>query len=583
MDTANIVNNKKRLVQLGAEGRYEEALKLAEQMLVLLPKDIELRYALAQLQAQQGMIEPAIRSYMEVVSRPSPILLQALDHLVSLCLGNGYEKLALEPARHLASTHASSARAQYNLARCLLRLDHLLEARTCLEKTLSLDSSFLPAWHLLADVVLNLGEVRQAIEYFKKSSVLRGVPDSAEHWCLNYLSDVDEESVFESHKRFAKTLAPVSAPLSGPELPDSSEGLRIGLVSKDFCSHSVAWFLKAMLRNRLDSWDVTCYSIGSKVDEVTKELKSLSDGWVEAVSLDDEQLAKKIRDDRLHVLVDLVGYAGESRLSIFARRVAPVQVTYLGYPNTTGLEQMDYRLTDEWSDPEGMTDAFYTEKLIRLPGGFLCFEPHSDSPPVVSRREIASQGIVFGSFNVHHKISDAAFGCWIKVLNAIPNSSIVLKSRPLAEPAFCERMYRIFEQAGVGRSRVKLLGHTPGKLEHLSLYNEIDINLDTFPYNGTTTTCEALWQGVPTLTLAGNSHRSRVGCSILAQVGLQDWVAETPEDFVSIAKLKSKDPDGLATLRAEMRDRMQRSSLLDGVRFVTELDSAFRNMIEPLS
>lgn len=584
MDSKELLQQKQRLMQLGASGQIEAALELAEQLSARAPEDMELGYALAQLQEQKGMVEPALQSYMRVVSRPSPVIRQALGRLVDLCLAHGYEKLALEPARHLARANDQSARAQFQMALCLLAIDHLMEAKEYLLRAVSLDGNSAPALFRLADVCLNLGEVREAIAYFKRFSDANGTPEAAEHWCLNYLSGVSEQEIFEAHRRFAQTIESSAEPATIKASPPAGRSLRIGLISKDFCSHSVAWFIKPMMRNReACDWHLTCYSTGQKKDGVTAELKTLCDSWRDVASVSNASLSEQIRSDRIDVLIDLVGYAGDARLSVFAHRVSPVQVTYLGYPNTTGLAQMDYRFTDDWSDPEGMTDAYYTEDLVRLPGGFLCFEPHAEAPVVAPRKHVSSGSVVFGSFNVHHKISSEIFDCWAEVLKAVPGSHMLFKSRPLAEPRFCDAFLERFEARGIDRSRLRLLGHTAGKAEHLALYNEVDINLDTYPYNGTTTTCEALWQGVPTLTLAGEGHRARVGCSILNQVGLQDWVASSVEEYIALAVDKTRDLNALTMLREGLRNRMRQSSLLDGKRMVTEMDQAFRNMVQAAS
>lgn len=581
MNANQLIQAKRRLMELGASGQTGAALDLAEKLCAQCPDDVELCYALAQLQAQKGMVEPAIQSYMRVVSRPSPVIRDALRRLVDLCLAHGYEKIALEPARHLARENSHSALAQYQLALCLSALDQLMEAKVCLLKVLALDEGFIPAIAKLADVCLNLGEVREAIDYFAQFAVKNGSPEAARHWCLNYLSGVSEQDIFAAHKQFAGIIERATTPATLPATSPEGRTLKVGLMSKDFCSHSVAWFIKPLLRSKgVCDWHLTAYSTGHKKDAVTAELQSLCDVWREASTMADEVLCTQIKSDEIDVLIDLVGYAGDARLSVFARRASPVQVTYLGYPNTTGLGQMDYRLTDEWSDPSGQTEAFYTEQLRRISGGFLCFEPHQDAPPVVVRQPGGPGDVVFGSFNVHHKISDEIFDCWVRVLKAIPASRMLLKSRPLADPAFCKHFLERFATNGIEPARIRLLGHTPGRQEHLALYNEVDINLDTYPYNGTTTTCEALWQGVPTLTLAGEGHRARVGCSIMNQIGLGDWVVHNADDYVARAIEKVDDLASLAALRSGMRERLSQSPLLDGERIVNELDQAFREWVQ---
>jgi protein O-GlcNAc transferase len=297
---------------------------------------------------------------------------------------------------------------------------------------------------------------------------------------------------------------------------------------------------------------------------MTEELLAASDVWRESRALSDQQLCNQIIADKVDILVDLSGYASRNRMAVFARRAAPIQVTYLGYPNTTGLSRMDYRLTDDQCDPEGTTEQFHTEELLRLPGGFLCYYPNVCAPIVAPFPASHNGGqVCFGSFNTFQKIGPELLAAWAKILKQVENSKLLIKAGPLHDAEFCAWVCQHFEQVGVDPLRVELIGWTKDKAEHLNLYSKIDIHLDTFPYNGTTTTCEALWQGVPTLTLCGDVHRARVGYSILSQLGMEDYVAHNIEGYIAKAVEKANDIENLSTLRSQLRERMQKSDLMD--------------------
>ena len=263
---------------------------------------------------------------------------------------------------------------------------------------------------------------------------------------------------------------------------------------------------------------------------------------------------------------------------LFARKPAPIQVTYLGYVNTTGLSTMDYRVTDSFADPPGKTDHLHTEELVRLPQGFLCYKPPGQTPDVGNLPAQDSGCITFGSFNHCAKINPGMVRLWSKILNTLPNAQIILKSKPLSDIATQNLLREMFIQNGVSPGRTLFMGHAQSSFEHLELYKRIDIGLDTFPYNGATTTCEAIWMGVPVITLAGETHVSRVGASILSHVGLPELIVESLEDYLKKAAQLAGDPDRLKTLRSNLRSMMARSRLMDTNGFTRSLESAYRQM-----
>jgi predicted O-linked N-acetylglucosamine transferase (SPINDLY family) len=282
--------------------------------------------------------------------------------------------------------------------------------------------------------------------------------------------------------------------------------------------------------------------------------------------------------DQIDILVDLAGHSSGNRLSLFARRVAPVQVNWIGYPNTTGLNEMDYRITDPKADPPGMTEKLHSEELVRLPDSFLCYRPGSDFPPENPLPMFVNRFVTFGSFSNFIKVTPDLLDMWARILGAVPNSRLFFRARGMTDARFQQDILPIFERHGVNSERITILGHARSVIDNLRDYHNLDIALDTFPYHGTTTTCESLYMGVPVITLAGRSHVSRVGVSLLQSVGIPDLIAETADDYVSAAIALANDLRRLLDLRKSLRGMVLASPLTDNITFTRHLEAAYRLM-----
>ncbi len=398
---------------------------------------------------------------------------------------------------------------------------------------------------------------------------------------MTYLDAVGPKELFEAHRRWdelhAWALLSSRRPHENDRDPDRA--LRIGYVSGDFRDHSVAYFIEAALKHHdRQSVRVFCYAASSYEDETTARLRALADEWRQIAALPDDRAAELIRRDGIDILVDLSGHTAGNRLLLFARKPAPVQVSWLGYPNTTGLSAMDYRLSDAIADPDGnANDAFYSEELVRLPACAWCFAPPADAPPIEERP--ASERITFGSFNNHPKTSERTVALWARLLAALPESRLLLKATALSDEGARRLLLERFAAEGIDADRLELRGRTQSRREHLASYRDIDIALDPVPYNGTATTCEALWMGVPVVTLAGDArHMSRVGASLLSAAAMADLVARTPEEFVEVAVELARDAELRSTLRRGLRTMLSASALCDGPRLARDLENAYRAM-----
>jgi protein O-GlcNAc transferase len=364
-----------------------------------------------------------------------------------------------------------------------------------------------------------------------------------------------------------------------PNEPHPERPLRVGYVSPDFRQHaSNSYSLPLLTGHDRRLFDIFLYAEVPQPDAVSDNLRSLASHWRSTVGLSDAAVRQRVHDDQIDILVDLAGHTDHTRIAAFAVKPAPVTVTWLGYPNTTGLPTMDYRLTDALADPPGETDHLHTEALVRLPHCFLCYQPPAEAPPVAPTPALSRGTITFGSFNNLEKVTTEVIETWAAVLRSVPRSRLLLKGWILADPVLRQRINDRFAALGIDAGRLDLRRLIPGIGPHLALYREIDIGLDPFPYNGTTTTCEALWMGVPVVSLIGDSHAARVGLSLLSSVGLQRLVAHDRDAYVTIAAGLAKDLAALEPMRQGMRSQLQKSPLMDAPRFARDVESAYRVM-----
>jgi protein O-GlcNAc transferase len=303
----------------------------------------------------------------------------------------------------------------------------------------------------------------------------------------------------------------------------------------------------------------------------------MCDGWCDIRAMSDDEAAALIRQDKIDILIDLAGHTMGNRLPVFGRKPAPLQMTYLGYANTTGLRAIDYRITDSLSDPPGMTDAHYTEKLLRLDPPFLCYQPPEQTPPVADPPMLSNGFVRFGSFNNATKIREETIALWSRVLAALPDARLLLKARALGDAGARRRIFQGFAAHGIDAPRVELIEAGMSLADHLDTYRTMDIALDTFPYNGTTTTCEAMWMGVPVVSRVGGTHVSRVGLSLLSSVGHPELAVETDDAFVATAVDLASGPRPLTDLRRSLRDQLRASPLCQARGFSPRFELALRD------
>jgi protein O-GlcNAc transferase len=437
------------------------------------------------------------------------------------------------------------------------------------------------AWLRMGNVLLDMWRVEDAVSAYRRALELEPgsfAVHSAVLFHNHYLVPVDARRLFELHRISAAVMrtAVPRARESYVGTPDPGRRLRIGYVSPNLSAHSVGYFAEPVIvHHDRRQFDVHCYYAHRLSDATTQRIRSASDAWHNIFGKSDADVAHRIRGDGIDILIDLAGHSKGNRLGVFARKPAPLQMTWLGYPDTTGLDTVDYRITDHIADPAPHAESLHTERLLRTDGIFLSYLPPADSPPV-SRRASAGPDVVFCCFNSIAKLNDETIRLWCRILTALPQARLVMKSAPLQYTETADRIVDAFVRHGVTAGRITLHGWIARRNSHLDLYSETDIALDTCPYNGTTTTCEALWMGVPVVSLAGHVSMSRVGAALLHSVGLGELVAENADQYVEIALALARDAARRVALRTELRQRMRNSPLLDHKNFTLGLERAYR-------
>jgi predicted O-linked N-acetylglucosamine transferase (SPINDLY family) len=358
-------------------------------------------------------------------------------------------------------------------------------------------------------------------------------------------------------------------------------------VSGDFKAHAVAYFAEAVLTHHdRHAFELYGYSNTATEDAVTQRLQGLFDHWRSIRTLDDDQAADLIAKDGIDILIDLSGHTADNRLLVFARKPAPIQISWLGYPNTTGLRAMNYRLTDGYAEPAGMTEQYNVETLWRLPDVFCCYTPcinnperrHSPELNVHATPALKNGYVTFGSFNNLAKMSPPVVALWARLLQTLPGARLMLEAAGLDTDLLRKQVIDQFTSHGIQMDQLILRGRTPA--QQYVLYNEVDIALDPFPCNGGTTSFDTLWMGVPLITLAGQTFVSRMGVSLLSNLGLTDLIAQTEDQYIEIALDLATNIERLNALRQSLRPRMETSPLMDQPRFVRNLETALRDMFE---
>jgi len=565
---------------LHVRGSTAEAFALFDRAIALAPHDAVAHINLGRALLVDGRTpeaEAAFRSALAI----DPDDARALNNLGELLL----RRKAFEEAHALLARAVrvapESASAHTTFGKLLLLGGRTADALVLLERAVLLAPASAEAHSVLAGALWTEGRIDEALRHHREALRLR--PALFETWSLMLFTlhcgaGRDRDEIFAEHLRFGRSLERSVAAERRDLAPDPTPGrrLRVGYLSPDLRRHPVGLFLAPMVEaHDRDAFELFAYSSMASTDDVQARLRAAVDHWLDVGEMTDQALTARIREDRIDLLVDLAGHTSNGRMAVLARRGAPVQLSWLGYPDTTGLATVDYRITDAVADPPGESDARHTEELLRLPGGFMAWRATGQvvapEPPCMEAGHVT-----FASFNNASKLSPELACCWAKILQEVPGSRMILKHMAFEREVNRARVRGWFEAAGIAHDRLEFVGFTARWQDAHALYARVDLALDSFPYNGATTTCEALSQGVPVVALRGSTHAGRVSAAMLTALGETSLLAETEGEYVSIASALARDPARLQALRASLPRRWQESPVGSPERLARELEDAYR-------
>jgi predicted O-linked N-acetylglucosamine transferase (SPINDLY family) len=563
---------------LQALGQTDEAIACFRRALVLNPNSVDARFNLGNAHRLRGEFDDAMACYKQTLAL-QPGHAPAQTDLAAVLLETGHTQEAIAGHRRATNVQPDYVPAHNNLGIALHETGQLDEAIASYRRALTLDPYYAMAHSNLGNVLRDTGKPDEAIASHRRAVALR--PDLvAAHgdlvFAMHFHPGYDAAMISREERAWdhlhARPLKAHIRPHENDRSPDRR--LRIGYVSADFRDHACAFFLDPLLRcHDHHHFEIICYAQISAPDSFTQRCQTYADRWRSTVGLSDEQVADQIRQDGIDVLVDLKLHTDRNRLLVFARKPAPVQVSWLGYPGSTGISTIEYRLTDRYLEPPDVNDESGGE-AIRLPDCFWCYDPLTDQPPVNDLPALRSGHFTFGCLNAFAKINQRVLELWAATMAAVPDSRLLL----LAPRGDCRRWaLDILDRHGVSSDRVEISDRLP-RPQYLQLYHRIDLGLDCFPYNGHTTNLDSLWMGVPMVTLIGQTAVGRAGWSQLCNLDLKELAAKTPEQFVRIAAGFAGDLPKLSRLRSTLRQRMEQSPLMDAPRFARNVESAYRQM-----
>ncbi|PIA28180.1 hypothetical protein AQUCO_07200077v1 [Aquilegia coerulea] len=459
-------------------------------------------------------------------------------------------------------------------------------AASMIEKAIVANPSYAEAYNNLGVLYRDAGNISLAIEAYEQC--LKIDPDSRNAGqnrllAMNYINEDIDDKLFEAHRDWGRRFMRLFSQYTSWDNPkDPERPLVIGYVSPDYFTHSVSYFIEApLVYHDYGKYKVVVYSGVVKGDAKTNRFrdKVVKKGglWRDIYGIDEKKVASMVREDKVDILVELTGHTANNKLGMMACRPAPVQATWIGYPNTTGLPTIDYRITDSLADPPD-TRQKHVEELVRLPKCFLCYTPSSEAGPVCPTPALSNGFVTFGSFNNLAKITPKVLQVWARILCSVPNSRLVVKCKPFCCDSVRQRFLSTLEQLGLESVRVDLLPLILLNHDHMQAYSLMDISLDTFPYAGTTTTCESLYMGVPCVTMAGSVHAHNVGVSLLSNVGLGHLIAKTEDEYIQSAVELASNITSLSELRLSLRGLMTNSPVCDGRSFILGLESTYRHL-----
>ncbi len=575
-------------ISLGATqaglGQLDNAVTSFRRALEIDPGYPRAHNCLGNALAGLGQLNDAVASFRRALAL-NPNYAEAHSNLGVVYADIGQLEEAATSFRRALEIKPDCATALNNLGNILTDLKQFSDAEASFRQALAIRPDYAEAHSNLGNTLRDLGQHDEAVASYRQALAVR--PDytvalSNLLFTHSYTSDQSPTELLAEARRFGDIVAKQAHPHAyWSNTPEPGRCLRIGLVSGDLRHHPVGYFLEGVLAalksNASGLLEIIAYPSYSEADAMTERIKNCCQGWHSAVGLSDEALANRIRDDGIDILIDLAGHTAHNRLPVFAWKPAPVQVSWLGYCATTGLAEIDYYLADAIALPSSLESQF-VESVWRLPESYLCLSRPNVDLPVAVAPALTEGRVTFGSFNNLSKMTDETVRLWARILHAVPRSRLFLKSRHLCDESVLQTTLARYASHGIGADRLLLAGHLNERGSHLAAYNRVDIALDPFPYNGVTTTAEALWMGVPVLSLAGDRFLARQGVTLLTNANLPDWIASDFDDYVARAIRHASDVQNLASLRSVLRQQVLASPIFDAARFAQHFEAALREM-----
>jgi protein O-GlcNAc transferase len=561
-------------------GRFDEAIAAYRQAIALKPSLPEAHNNLANALKDQGHLDEAISAYRQAVAL-RPGYAEAHNNLGNALRDQGRLDEAVVAYRQAIALRPNLPEAYNNLGNALKDQGQLDEAIDAYRQAIALRPDYAEAHNNLGSALRDQGRLDEVIAACRQAIALK--PDYTEAhsrllFTLRYHAGYDAAAIAEEQRRWNRQHAQPVRRFVVPHRNDRSPDrhLRIGYVSPDFRNHVVGRNLLPLFRQHdRRQFEIIGYAQVLRPDAMTRLFQQSADGWRGIVGLSDEQVAEQIRADRIDLLVDLALHTPDNRLLVFARKPAPVQVTFAGYPGSTGLSTIDYRLSDPYLDPPGMDESIYSEQTIRLPDSFWCYDPLQDREISVNSLPALERGVVtFGCLNSLCKINDDVLALWAQVMRQVENSRLLLLA---PRGSHRQRTLDRLRHERIDPGRIEFVSRQSGQA-YLELYHRIDLSLDSFPYNGHTTSLDSFWMGVPVVTFVGQTSVGRAGWSQLSNLGLTELAGRTPEQFVQIAVDLAGDLPRLSELRGGLRQRMEQSPLMDAAKFARNIEAAYRQI-----
>jgi predicted O-linked N-acetylglucosamine transferase (SPINDLY family) len=561
---------------LHQQRRLPEAADTLQRYLKIAPDDSPIVNSLGVFLAEEGKTAAALAEF-ERAAQMNPALAEAHNNQ-----GIALERLGRLDDSAAAFTKAVAIRpayaeAQANLGRVLRHQNKQEQAIRELQQAIDLDARHAPAYHTLAGTLEDLG--RPEAGYIWRRRLVEMLPgDPVLHsdllWSTLCVPDVPPEQRLAEHlewgRRHAEPLARNVRPHANDRTPDRR--LRVGYVSPNFGAQAIGWFMAPLLAaHERQQVEVYCYSDIAYPDWMTKKIHGLADQWRETTRLSHHDLAELVRRDKIDLLIDVRGHMAGHRLVAFAEKPAPVQMSYIGYQYTTGVKAIDYRICDHGTDPPGLTEKWHVEKLVRLPHSIWCYQPQEQSQPAAAPLE-KNGFVTFGIFQKPAKLNGFVVEMWARILGRAPMAKLAVLC---PGPQTLEHLRRQFQARQIDPERIRPLYKAP-RQGYLELFAQADVAVDSFPYAGVTTTCDAMWMGAPVLTLLGPEPFERAGASLMPPCGLSTLMASHPLNYIELAVRLGNNPSPLASLRYDLRERMRSSELMDGQSLARAIEVCFR-------